>query len=153
MNNTNWIKSLGTNLKNKTVIVTGASGGIGFEIVKHLIVLEANVIVTTRGNKLGQLTQRILSEHSTANITEMQLDVSSLKSIDAFVAEIEKNKVNVNYLINNAGIYKVNKSTTEEGFEVHFATNYLGPMYLSLKLLPVLNKNKNARIIFQSSIS
>ena len=130
-------------LENQTVIVTGATGGIGKAIVRHLLGLNANVIMAIRNLEKGEnLKEELSKSFDGKKIQIMELDVSSFASIDKFVNDVQKFKVN--HLINNAG-----NLTGEK----HYDTNFLGPMYLSLKLLSKLNENQNSRIVFQNSIS
>ena len=153
VNTQNWINAQGQNLSGQTVLLTGASGGIGFEIACHLLNLNANLIITKRANGKPLTKQNLLNRFPNANIMEFNLDLSSLASVDEFVDVINKQNISINHIINNAGIYRVPKQVTAENLDKHFVTNYLAPMYLSLKLLPVLNKTKNAKIVFQSSVA
>lgn len=138
----------------KQIIVTGATGIIGQEIVKGLLSLGSKVIMAVRNVAKGEIFKRALEQqYSYKDVQVLKLDVSSISSIDAFIEAIESKNIVVNGLINNAGTFNLKDSFSPDGFEIHFATNFLGPLYLSLKMLPILNKNKNSCLIFQNSFS
>lgn len=137
--------------ENKNVIVTGATGVIGQEIVRHLLKLGANVFLAVRNTKKANDFLVKLNEDEKPKVKIFQLDVASLDSIDEFVEKVKDEKIN--YLINNAGVYNLKPGFSPDGFEIHFATNFLGPIYLTLKLLPILNQNENSKVVFQGSFS
>ncbi|KAJ1679125.1 Retinol dehydrogenase 14 [Spiromyces aspiralis] len=82
----------------------------------------------------------------------IQLDLSSFRSIDAFVREIKVKGLPINLLIANAGIMMLPKYTeTEDGVEMQFGVNHLGHFHLITSLLDVIKKSAPARIVIVSS--
>lgn len=84
-----------------------------------------------------------------------QLDVGDLKSVKAFAQLIKERYTKIDLLLNNAGIMFAPFKLTADGYESHFATNYLGHFLLTHLLLPKLKaagkEGKNARIVNVSS--
>jgi NAD(P)-dependent dehydrogenase (short-subunit alcohol dehydrogenase family) len=100
-----WTLDDAPNQKGRVFIVTGGNSGIGYETVKGLVKKEATVIMASRNmEKAKKAKETIENEIPSADITIMQLDLASLKSVDDF-AEIFKSKYDrLDVLINNAGI-------------------------------------------------
>lgn len=91
--------------------------------------------------------KEIIETTNNTNISIMYIDLASFKAVDDFCDEV-KSKFNVvDVLINNAACLVNNYTETEDKFETHFQVNYLSPYYLTKKLLPLLSKSKDGRII------
>ena len=87
-------------LNGKSVIITGANSGIGYELAKKLVSEGCNVILACRNKDKGLLAEKNLG----GNSKFMELDLSDYESIDNFSKNLKSQKVKINYLINNAGI-------------------------------------------------
>ena len=110
------------------------------------------MVLACRSVERGERTQAALEAELLATSEKsspvpssevMQLDVGDLASVRAFALAVEKRSLQVDFLVNNAGVYLLGeraRRTTREGREVHLATNFLGPALLSLLLLPALEK-------------
>lgn len=134
MNDLNFQQNCGS-----TAIVTGASGSIGSAAVKMLIDSGFGVVMACRNLEKGNIVRdKIMKERPDADIQLLQLDLASFRSIVNFTKEIENLEVKPKYLHNNAGIICRDFSTTEDGFETTFGTNYLGTVYLTKLLMPVM---------------
>merc|ERR1719491_1401491 len=84
----------------------------------------------------------------------MTLNLSSLKSVSEFVTEFLAKNLQLDLLINNAGIMMCPFTLSEDGIELQMATNHVGHFSLTTKLLPKLKNNPNgARIVNVSSIA
>eukprot|EP01034_Spumella_vulgaris_P025771 gene25771-32261_t len=81
----------------------------------------------------------IKKTHPDVDITTMQLDLASFKSVYAFIEAYKATKKPLNILINNAGIMACPQGTTEDGHESQFGVNHLGHFLLTTQLLPLLN--------------
>ena len=138
-----------TNLKNKIIIITGSSSGLGLESAKKFASLGNKVILACRNIEYGKKAERIVGENSLF----IPLDVSSRESIDRFARKFGHRFSKLDILINNAGVMLHPPKKTEDGTEITFATNYLGYFFLSLKLIPKLICSPNSRIINVSSIA
>ncbi|OXA53858.1 retinol dehydrogenase 12-like [Folsomia candida] len=148
-------------IKGKTVIVTGASDGIGKATAEEFANRGARVILACRNlQKAEKVVQDIRSRTRNGELIIMHLDLSSLSSVRKFATEfIEKYPSSLSILVNNAGIINpvgVQK-TTEDGFEETFAVNHLAHFLLTNLLLPELKKTgesnptEASRIVIVSS--
>ena len=136
----------------KNVIITGANSGLGFETAKKIAkAKDYRLILACRNaEKAERAREIILSETSNENVEIMILDTSLLSSVRAFADHYTAKYSTVDVLINNAGISAMRDSgTTAEGFEIVFATNYLGHFLLTQLLLP--HMAESGRIINVSS--
>ena len=128
----------------KNVIITGANSGLGFETAKKIAMdKEYRIVLACRNaEKAMAAKEKIISETANENIEVMILDTSLLSSVRAFADTYISKYGTVDVLINNAGISPMRDSgKTEEGFEVVFATNYLGHFLLTQLLLPHIYEN------------
>ncbi|KAI4326794.1 hypothetical protein L6164_019327 [Bauhinia variegata] len=127
-------------LRSITAIITGATSGIGGETARVLAKRGARLILPARNPKAAEEAKAlILSEcglgDSHSRIIVMPLDLSSLASVTNFVADFLALRLPLNLLINNAGKFSHEQAISEDGFEMTFATNYLGHFLLTKLLL------------------
>lgn len=127
----------------KTIIITGANTGIGFECAMQMakIAPDEQIILACRNEQAAnEAAHRIRQETDHKNLICLPLDLASLQSIKDFrKAFAELQNPNIAALINNAGLLNIgNTAYTEDGFEITFGTNHLGPFYLTLLLLPFM---------------
>jgi NAD(P)-dependent dehydrogenase (short-subunit alcohol dehydrogenase family) len=126
----------------RTVVVTGANSGLGFETARRLAAAGAHVVLAVRDRQRGEDAARRMG-----GSTEVQLlDTSSLESVRAFAAGAPDR---IDVLINNAGVMASDEARTADGFELQFATNYLGAFALTALLLPRLTD----RVVMTSSLA
>jgi dehydrogenase/reductase SDR family protein 12 len=85
------------------------------------------------------------------SLTLHRCDLSNLGSVRAFAAGFLRANSRLDVLVNNAGVMPPERTQTEEGIELTFATNVLGPFLLTAKLLPALGKGAPSRVINVSS--
>ncbi|XP_028789590.1 short-chain dehydrogenase TIC 32, chloroplastic-like [Neltuma alba] len=122
-----------------TAIITGATSGIGAETARVLAKRGVRLILPARTLKAAEDTKaRILSESPNADIIVMPLDLSSLSSVRSFVSHFHSLHLPLNLLINNAGKFAHHHAISEDGFEMTFATNYLGHFLLTDLLLKTM---------------
>ena len=132
----------------KTAIVTGANKGLGLSVAQHLIQSNYKVVLACRDKSKGQKAVEFLGE----NAKLLELDLSSLESINHFTTQISQNYDGIDILYNNAGLIYQDFNLTEEGFESMIAVNYFGAYRLTLRLLDNLRENKG-RMVQVSSLS
>ncbi|KAI5693515.1 hypothetical protein M8J75_000498 [Diaphorina citri] len=143
----------GTNMKGKTVIVTGANSGIGKETAKDLAKRGAKVIMACRNLELAnKVREQIVAETGNDSVVVKKLNLSSLQSVREFAADINRTEKKLDVLINNAGMADTfTKKTTEDGLEITMATNQYGPFLLTNLLLDLLKKSSPSRIVIVAS--
>lgn len=136
----------------QVVIVTGASGGIGYETALDLARRGAKVIVACRDNERGKLAARqIIRETRNIHVRFIRLDLSSLKSVRSFVQEFTRTEAKLDVLVNNAGAICTRRTTTEDGMVKDMQVNHFGPFLLTLLLVPMLKKSAPSRVVVVSS--
>lgn len=137
------------------IVITGASRGLGKELSKQLAKLGYNILITARDERMGKKVLYEIEEYSPkVSILFHKLDVSDEKSIVRFTDYLIKHKIEVNVLVNNAGIVESNKSTldtSKKEIQKSLDTNFFGPLLLSQKIIPFLEKTGNGKIINVSS--
>lgn len=146
-------------LKGLTILITGANSGLGLESARVLSSKGASVVLAARSLQKAQFAiDSIRAEFPSRKLllTPLVCDLSSLASINKAMRDFESLNLELNVLINNAGIVALAKRTmTEDGFEKQMAVNHLGHFHLTNMLLPYLinaaSQNKPSRIISVSS--
>jgi NAD(P)-dependent dehydrogenase (short-subunit alcohol dehydrogenase family) len=139
----------------RTVVITGATGGLGYETALALAGTGAKVVLTGRSDAKGRdALQRIRARFPAADISYETLDLASLASVAGFAARFAVPHTSLDLLINNAGVMALPKrQTTADGFEMQFGTNYLGHYALTAHLLPLLRRGNQPRIVNLSSLA
>ncbi|KAI1715795.1 short chain dehydrogenase domain-containing protein [Ditylenchus destructor] len=143
-----WIKGKQftekVNAKGKVAIVTGASSGIGRQLVRELNLRYVKVYMMCRSVEKGRQTTRDLAGRYGCHpdrMIVMEGDLTSFESIRKFVKEFEKEEEKLDILINNAGVmFHPKFEKTMDGNELTWQSNYLGHFLLTELLLPKLEK-------------
>ncbi|MEW5305606.1 MAG: hypothetical protein WDW36_008138 [Sanguina aurantia] len=149
-----------------TVIVTGPTSGIGKETAAVLARKGATVVLacrnSSRGNALkAELEAAAKAAGSATPLLEVRiLDLASMASVRSFASSWEAEGRALHVLVNNAGILGmgVSREETEDGFESHMGSNYLGHFLLTTMLLPALQRGaesaqeRGARVVSVSSM-
>ena len=138
----------------KTAVVTGSTGGLGYETVLALARAGADIILTGRDDRKGQSAlDKISREVIGARIRYEHLDLASLASIADFAQRMQVRQ-SLDLLINNAGVMALpRRQTTADGFEMQFGTNYLGHFALTARLMPLLRRSSGPRVVSVSSLA
>ena len=141
-------------VKDKTIVITGANSGLGFETAFVLAGKGAEVILAVRNASKGEkAVDRITAAHPKANVSVMPLDLSDLSSIHHFTNSFLENYDSLSILINNAGVMIPPYSQTKDGFELQFGSNHLGHFALTGLLLPKILSTKDSRVVTLSSLA
>jgi short-subunit dehydrogenase len=138
----------------KTFIITGAGSGIGKALTKELLKKNAKVVaVDLKKASLNKLAKEL--EDLSKNFYGFALDVSDKKAVERFAKTLEKKKIKIDVLVNNAGIIqpfvKLN-NLDYEAIERIMNVNFYGPLYLIKAFLPQLLKRKEGYIVNVSSM-
>ena len=137
------------NFKNKKILVTGASGGIGREIVKKFISLDGTVVAT--GTNLERLD---LLKKDFPNVNVIKFDISEHSKIEEFIDNVFTQLSGLDILINNAGTNMDNLSLRmkEEEWQKVIDINLTSTFLLSKYAIKKMLKNKYGRIVNISSV-
>ncbi len=138
----------------RTAVVTGATGGLGYETALALAKAGAEVILTGRDDQKGRsAVEKIGHEVTGANVSYEQLDLASLASVADFAQRMHARQ-SLDLLINNAGVMALpRRQATADGFEMQFGTNYLGHFALTARLIPQLRRAIVPRVVSVSSLA
>ncbi|MCC2612148.1 oxidoreductase [Neorhizobium sp. Rsf11] len=138
----------------RTILVTG-TGGLGFEDALAFARAGGEVILAGRNPAKGADAVRQISEIvQCAAVTFEQVDLGNLDSIEALAERLKGRRDHLDVLINNAGVMTPPvRKTTDDGFELQFGTNYLGHFVLTARLLPLLLRAQEPRVVTLSSIA
>ena len=137
------------NFKNKKILVTGATGGIGNSIVKKFVSLNADVLATgTNSEKLDELRVKY------PNINVLKFDISEHERIEEFVENVNSQLKGIDIIINNAGINRDNISLRmkSEEWQKVIDTNLTSTFYICKYGIKKMLKNKYGRIVNVTSI-
>ncbi|KAJ1729263.1 hypothetical protein LPJ61_003611 [Coemansia biformis] len=140
----------------KLAIVTGANCGIGFETAKAIGRAGYTTILACRNPELAKEAVELLERQTglVGRFKFMQLDLSSIESVDKFVGDIRAREGPIDLLVNNAGVMACPLSRTKDGIELQFGTNHVGHFVLTMGLLDQLKQAQGgARIVVVSSIA
>jgi NAD(P)-dependent dehydrogenase (short-subunit alcohol dehydrogenase family) len=149
-----WSESDIPDQSGRVVVVTGANSGIGFEATRALAAKGARVVLACRDPERGsQAEQRIRAAAPQAQVRFLSLDLGSLASIERFCQELTAAESKLDILCNNAGVMMPPLGRTADGFELQFGTNHLGHFALTGRLLDLLRRGENARVVSVSSLA
>jgi len=142
----------GVRLDGHTMVVTGASTGIGLETARALAAAGAHVVLAVRSEEKAVAAQAAIREKAPeASLEYGILDLTSFASVRSFAGMYLDRHDRLDVLINNAGVALTPLGRTSEGFELQFATNQLGPFLLTNLLLPALRAAAPSRVVNVSS--
>ncbi|OHU62391.1 SDR family NAD(P)-dependent oxidoreductase [Mycobacteroides chelonae] len=140
----------------KTIVITGANAGIGLASAHRLAADGHTIVMACRNQaKVNAARDQILEATPGARVDVLSLDLSSFGHIRRFASELAAQHPQVDVLINNAGASPMRQSKTEDGYELQWGANYLGPFLLTHLLLPQLQAapTGDARIIHLASVA
>ncbi|WP_051367941.1 oxidoreductase [Hamadaea tsunoensis] len=136
----------------RTVVITGANTGIGFETAAVLAARGATVILACRdAGRAETAAGRLRSAVPGARIETLRLDLASLAAVRDAAEQFRAGHSRLDLLINNAGVIHPGYARTEDGFELHFGTNHLGHFAFTGLLLDRLLATPGSRVVTVSS--
>jgi retinol dehydrogenase-14 len=135
----------------QTVLVTGATNGIGLETAAELARAGARVIIVGRDAGRVATARATVKASSGAEPASYVCDFSSLKAVNRLADEVLRDVPRLDVLINNAGTVFSKRTLTADGLEATFAVNHLAPFLLTQRLLPLLTASAPSRIITVAS--
>lgn len=141
-------------MSEQIAIVTGANAGLGYQVTLRLARAGYKVVMGCRSMDRAEAARsQLLAEAPGAALDIIPLDLSDAATITAFCAAFGERHGRLDLLVNNAGIVGVPLTRNDAGFELHLATNYLGPFALTGLLLPLFEQYKAGRIVNVGSLA
>jgi len=141
-------------MKNKTVLVTGGTDGIGKETALQLARMGAHVLVHGRNREKGaQVLDEINREPCKEEAGLYLADFSSMADVKRMAEDIKREQTQLHVLLNNAGNFYKERLLSADGIEMTMAVNYFAPFLLTLLLLDLLKASAPARIVNVASNS
>lgn len=134
----------------KTILVTGATDGIGLETARMLTSMGHTVLLHGRTPAKLEKVEKMLSELPGAGPVESYIaDLSNMAEVEALAEAVIEKHAGLDVLINNAGVYAPPTPVTRDGLDTRFAVNTIAPYLLTQRLLPLLGSS--GRVINLSS--
>src|SRR5919198_6696282 len=140
-------------ISQSTVLITGATDGLGKALATELAGNGAAVLVHGRDDRRGQKTlEEIRSQTGSDRLEWLRADFSSLAEVGELADRIQAEHEQLHVLVNNAGIGTTlagedRRLESQDGYELRFAVNYLAPFLLTRMLEPVLTASDPSRIV------
>jgi len=131
-----------------TILVTGATDGLGRRVARELAAKGATVLLHGRSpERLEATLEEVRSQASSHKVGTLLADLSSLRSVRDLAERILSQYDRLDVLINNAGIIAQERHESAEGYELTFAVNYLSHFLLTSLLLPLLKDSAPAQVV------
>lgn len=136
----------------RIALITGASSGLGLESARALLSKGATVLMACRSpGKADAARQWLLRGSGGGAVDLVDLDLADWHSIQRCIDTVEVRYGRLDLLINNAGVMAPPRLVSRQGWELQWATNHLGHMALTTGLLPLLEKQRDARVVTVTS--
>ncbi|KAF4702097.1 hypothetical protein FOZ62_003640 [Perkinsus olseni] len=129
-----------------TILITGASAGVGMEAAKALMQDGWHVVAAVRNVEKGR---RVLGDQAEV----MECDLANFDSVVKFANDFKQRYDRLDRLVLNAGVYIRTKTPTVNGLDETWQSNFLSHFLLTLLLLPVIRVPENSAVIMLSSVS
>ncbi|EJO07599.1 SDR family NAD(P)-dependent oxidoreductase [Oenococcus oeni] len=137
-------------LKNKKIVVTGGTSGIGLAFAKKLAAIDNQIIIGSRSKE--KITEVVKDNK---NISGYQVDVSDQESVERFYKQTISEFKNIDIVINSAGIMRhynlLDEKTTSQKLQAEIQTNLIGTINIDKIFLPILRKQAESMIVNISS--
>lgn len=138
-------------VKDKVCVVTGGNSGIGLSTAIGLARQGAKTVIVSRSAERGAAAVEAVREATGVSVDLVQGDIGTVATTRALADELLERYSEIHVLINNAGLWLPTRTVTEDGLEMTFSVNHLGPFMLTNFLLDRLIASGPARIVNVSS--
>lgn len=134
----------------KTILITGATDGIGLETAKMMAPEGHTLLLHGRNpSKLEAVSKAVSAIAGAGDIKTYRADLSILSEVSELADQIKADFSSLDALINNAGVFKMSDSSTHDGYDARFIVNVVAPYLLTKDLLPILGSG--GRVVNLSS--
>lgn len=140
-------KRSAASMKDKLVVITGASSGVGYQAVQRLAKGEAHIVMINRNaEKSAKLQQQLQTDYG-VKADVVLADLSDLEDVRKAAKHILATYPHIDVLINCAGMHSTRATHTKQGFETVFCVNHLSSFLLTSMLLQRLKESSPSRIL------
>ncbi|HET7294188.1 MAG TPA: SDR family oxidoreductase [Vicinamibacteria bacterium] len=144
---------MGWTVRDKTVLVTGATSGIGLDASVQLARSGAKVVMVGRDHaRTEAATADVIARSGSRDVSHLMCDLSSQASIRSLAAVVRKRHDRLHVLVNNAGGVNKKRRLTADGIEATFAVNHLSYFLLTNLLLDLIVESAPARVVTVASV-
>ncbi|MEM7068102.1 MAG: SDR family NAD(P)-dependent oxidoreductase [Pseudomonadota bacterium] len=134
----------------KTILITGATDGIGFETAKLLAAQGHTLLIHGRNEaKLTDAQEHLSGIAGAGKIETYRADLTKMSEVEGLAQEVSENQAAIDVVINNAGVFAVSNPQTPQGHDVRFVVNTVAPYLLTRHLLPLMGSD--SRVVNLSS--
>ncbi len=135
-------------MKGRTVLITGGTGGIGYATARALARSGAHVLITGRDAGRGEHAARAIGrERAAGSVTFLQADHASVGGNQQLANQVRAVIPDLDVLVNNVGGLYETRWETADGYEATLGMNFVGPFTLTGELLPLLQANAPSRCV------
>lgn len=147
-----WTTADLPDLTDRTIVVTGATSGLGAATTIALATRHAHVVLAARdAERAAAVMDRIRARHRRASLEHLPLDLADLSSVRVAARTLLDRHASVDRIVANAGIMAVPLRRTVDGFELHLGVNHLGHFAFVGQVLPALLAATDGRVVTISS--
>jgi NAD(P)-dependent dehydrogenase (short-subunit alcohol dehydrogenase family) len=145
---------MSTSISGKTILITGATNGIGLVTAHELAKLGAKTVIVSRNQeRCARVTDQIKQETGNTQVEYIVADLSTRSGVQHAAYEFKKRHTHLHVLLNNAGALFMSRQLSADGIEMTFALNHLSYFLLTVLLLDTLKASGPARVVNVSSDS
>jgi NAD(P)-dependent dehydrogenase (short-subunit alcohol dehydrogenase family) len=138
-------------MEGKLVVVTGATAGIGKEAARGLAGMGARVVLVGRNPEKSHAVAEEIRATATGSVDVVLADFASLLSVRQLAETLADRYPRIDVLLSNAGVFRVRRAATGDGFEETFAVNHLAPYLLTNLLVARLKESAPSRVVVVAS--
>lgn len=137
--------------RDRFVVITGATSGIGYETARKYASMGAHILMINRNPEKSDAVRNEIAEEFNTPIDYMIADLAVLSDIDRVGKHLLSIEKPIDVLIHNAGVHLETRRENAFGLEENFAIHYLCPFVINKLLLPKYQRDKTGRILLVSS--
>jgi NAD(P)-dependent dehydrogenase (short-subunit alcohol dehydrogenase family) len=140
-------------MKERVCVVTGATSGIGLEAARGLAGLGAHVVMAGRNPDKAHSAAEDVRRTATGPVDVVLADFASLSSVRTLAQEVADRYPRIDVLLSNAGVYRLRRRVTADGYEEMFAVNHLAAFLFVNLLLDRMRDSAPSRVVLVASMA
>ena len=145
-----WLIKNTESIREKTVAITGSTGGLGVELCGYLASLGADLVLLDRNEKRSADHRLQLIEKYGIKVECITLDLEDITSAERAANVLSR--MNIDVFIHNAGAYSIPRHKCSTGYDNVYQINFASPYYIIRRILPML-RNRKGRVVVVGSIA